>query len=103
MGGVKGEIMGLFNYGIIIKVERNQKKKKKKHYEKIKQSEDNIIKDARNLFQVLKENEVIRDKIIRDIRTLFESEKKKNHYEPVRVVNFLTSNGDRRKTLSIEE
>ena len=29
MGGVKGEIMGLFNYGIIIKVERNQKKKKK--------------------------------------------------------------------------
>ena len=38
-------------------------------------TEDNIIKNERNLFGLKKENEAIKDRIIRDIRTLFESKK----------------------------
>lgn len=41
----------------------------KSHKEKIgKQSEHNRIKDARNIFWVLKENKPVKDKITRDIR-----------------------------------
>ena len=36
-----------------------------------KQSEENIIKSIRNLFQLNKENEVNKDVIVRDIRILF--------------------------------
>ena len=36
-----------------------------------KQSEENIIKSIRNIFKLKKENEAIKDRIIRDIRTLF--------------------------------
>ena len=60
---------------IIIKMEKNQENQK--HKKKKKQSEDNIIKNVRNLFQVLKENEAIKYKIIRNIRTLFESKKRR--------------------------
>ena len=52
--------------------------------------------------------EAIKDKIIRDIKNLFEQ--KEDYYKPVRVVNFCSnnyieyeSNGDRYKTLPIEE
>ena len=52
--------------------------------------------------------EAIKDKIIRDIKNLFEQ--KEDYYKPVRVVNFCSnnyieheSNGDRNKTLPIEE
>ena len=41
-----------------------------------KQSEESIIKSIRNLFKLRKENEEIKDGIIRDIRTLFEQEDK---------------------------
>ena len=40
-----------------------------------KKSEDNIIKYVRNLIQDLKENEAIKEKIIKHIKTLFKSEK----------------------------
>ena len=36
-----------------------------------KQSEENIIKSIRNFFKIKKENEGIKDRINRDIRTLF--------------------------------
>ena len=52
---------------------------------------------------------VIEDKIIRDIRTLFESEEK-DYYELVRTSNAFSNNyieyeseGDKNKTLSTEE
>ena len=56
----------------------------------------------RNLFGQKKETKEIKDRILRDIRNLFEYEKEeKNHYKPVRVNNFLSdsyieyeSNGD---------
>ena len=57
-----------------------------------------------------KENEEIKDRIITDIKNLFEMEEKEGYYKPVRVGNFygdtyidFRSNNDRKKTLSIEE
>ena len=56
-----------------------------------------------------KENEAIKDKIIRDMRNLFEHEKG-DYYKPVRVDNFCSnnyieyeSNGYRNKMLSVEQ
>ena len=56
-----------------------------------------------------KENEAIKDRIIKDMRNLFEQEKE-DYYKPIRVCNFWSrnydeyeSNGDRNKTLSTEE
>ena len=63
----------------------------------------------RKLFR-LKKNEAFKDRIFRDIRNLFEHEEEKDYYKPVRVGNFRSniyieyeSNGDRNKTLSVEE
>ena len=65
--------------------------------EKIKR-EDSIIKDTknlfrlrkqidkRNLFRLIKENETIKDKIIRDIKTPLEKED--DYYTPMKVGNF---------------
>ena len=85
--------------------------------------EENIIKDIRNLFR-LKKNKItlqlkikeikakaIKDRILRYINNFFEHEKEEeNYYKPVRVSNFWSnnyieyeSNGDRNKTLSVEE
>ena len=57
-----------------------------------------------------KKTKVIKDRILRDIKNLFEHEKEENYYKPVRVSNFWSnnyiefeSNGDRNKTLSVEE
>ena len=53
-----------------------------------------------------KQTKVINDRKVRDIKKLFEE----NYYEPVRVINFWSinyikykGNGDRNKTLSVEE
>ena len=69
------------------------------------------IKDIRNLFRQEKETKAIKDRILRDIKNLFEHEKEEeNYYKPVRVSNFWSnnyieykSNGDKNKTLSVEE
>ena len=51
-----------------------------------------------------KENETIKDRIIRDIRTLFERQEKKGYYKPIRADKFWSNNyneyessGDRNK------
>ena len=41
----------------------------------------NVIKDIRNPFRMKKENEVIKERIIRDIRNLIE-QPKKDYYKP---------------------
>ena len=84
--------------------------------------EENIIKGLRNLFRLRKELNytAIKDirshfrleketKAIKD-RMLFENEEEENYYKLVRVSNFWNanyieykSNGDRNKTLSVEE
>ena len=68
-----------------------------------------IIKGIRNLFKKKKKDNGIKDKIIRDIRTLFETEGK-NYYEPVRISNAFDdnfieygSNTGKDERLSIEE
>ena len=68
------------------------------------------IKDIINLFRWEKETKAIKDRIRRDIKNLFEY-KEENYYKPVRVNNFWSnknhieyeSNGDRNKTLLVEE
>ena len=73
-----------------------------------KQLEENIIKSARNLSTLKKENKQIKDKIIKDIRTLFKQED--DYYKPIRVGNFWNNNyieyessGDRNKNLHLKE
>ena len=68
------------------------------------------IKDIRNRFRLEKETKAIKDRILRDTKNLFEHEEDENYYKPVRVSNFWSnnyieyeSNGDRNKTLSLEE
>ena len=71
--------------------------------------EENMIKDIRNLIRLEKENEAIKDRILRYIKNLFEHEEK-NYYKPLRVNNFWSnnyteykSNGDKNKTPSVEQ
>ena len=66
------------------------------------QYEDNRI-SITNLFKLNKENEAIKDQIIRNVRTL--SEQECDYYKPIRVGNFWKnnyidnkSNGDRKNT-----
>ena len=55
-----------------------------------KEIDDTTIKDKRNLFRLKKENKVIKDRMLRDIRNSFEhQEEEKNYYKPVRVTNIL--------------
>ena len=63
----------------------------------------------RNLFKLKKENQAIKNRIIRDIRNPFEN-KEEDHYTPVRVINFWSNNyieyksyGDKNNIISIEE
>ena len=75
----------------------------------LRPEEENIIKDIRNVFRQKKENKAIKDRILRDIKSHFEY-KEENYYNPLRINNFLSnnyieykSNGDKNKTLSVEE
>ena len=105
MDGIKDQIMSLFKTKDCSKPERF----KTVYGGGKKQSEENIIKSMRNLFKLKKENEVIKDKIIRDTRTLFE-QKEEDYYNPIRLGNFWNNNyieyessGDRNKNLSVKK
>ena len=52
----------------------------------MKNETDDIVKDIRYLFRLQKENEATKNRIIRDIRNLFEHEE--DDYKPVRVSKF---------------
>ena len=72
--------------------------------------EENTIIDIRNFFRLEKETKSIKDRILRNIKNIFELEEEKTYYKPVRVSNFWSNNyiwyennGDRNKTLSVEE
>ena len=71
---------------------------------------DRILRNIRNVFRLENENEKIKDIILRDFKNLFENKEVENYYKPVRVNNFLSNNdieyesyGNRNKTLSVEE
>ena len=81
---------------------RLQKKKKR--------IDGTAMKHARNIFRLKKEinDTTVKDRIIRDIRNLFEHEEG-DYYKPVRVGNFWSNNyieyesiDDRNKALSFE-
>ena len=79
--------------------------------ESLSLEKENIIKGIRNPFRQEKVPKAFKDRILRDIKNLFEHEKEeKKYYKPVRVSNFCSnnyieykSNGDKNKTLSVEE
>ena len=54
------------------------------------QSEEDIVKNIRNLLELKKENKAIKNKIIKGIRALFEQED--YYYKPLRVGNFWNNN-----------
>ena len=72
---------------------------------------DTAIKDIRNLFRLKKETKGSKERILRDIKILFEYEKEEeNYYESVRVSNFWSNNyieykgnNNKNKILSVEE
>ena len=68
-----------------------------------------MIKNVRNLFKLKQENEETKDRIIKDIRTLFEQEEEKGYYKPIRGGNFWNKNflvseksSDRNKNVSVK-
>ena len=66
MDEVKDQVMSLFKTNDYSKPEHV----KTVYGDGRKQSEKNIIKSIRNIFKLKKENESIKNRIIRDIRTL---------------------------------
>ena len=87
--GHKDKVVNLFktntpkDYGKQVMYGRGKKPIKPKTQN---QSEKNIIKSIKNLFKLKKENEAIKNTIIRNFRTLFEQEN--YYYIPIRVGNF---------------
>ena len=72
--------------------------------------EEKITKNIKNLSRLEKANKSIKYRIFTDIKNFFEHEEDENYYKPIRVDNFWSndhvkyqSNGDRNKTLSVEE
>ena len=104
MGGVNDQAMSVFKTKGYSKPERV----KTVYRGGKKQSEESIIKSIRNIFKLKKENEAIKDRIIRGIRTFFKQED--GYYKPIRVGNFWNnsyieyeSSGYRNKNLSVKE
>ena len=52
---------------------------------------DTTIKDVRNVFRLKKENEAMKNRVIRDFRNLYENVKE-DYYEAVREGNFWSNN-----------
>ena len=114
MVGVKDQVMSLFktwDYSKSKRVKTFYRSKKKPNKLRIqKQSEEEIIiKNIRNLFKLKKDNETIKDRIIRDIKTVFENQEEA-YYKPERVGNVWNNNyieyeskGGRNKNISVNE
>ena len=103
VGGVKDQIMSLFK----TKDYSKPKRAKAVYGGGKKQSEENI-NSIRDIFKLKKENEAIKDRIIRYIKTLFKQED--DYYNPIRVCNFrnniyieFENSGNRNKSLSVKE
>ena len=71
---------------------------------------ENTIRDIGNRFRLKKETKAIKDRILRDVKNLFEDKDEENYHKPVRVSNFWSnnyieykSNEGRDKTLSVEK
>ena len=51
--------------------------------ENLSLEQEDMIKDIRNLFSKEKETKVIKDRILRNIKNLFDLEELENYYKPV--------------------
>ena len=71
------------------KREDNIIKDVKNLFRKKKEIDNNSVKDMSNLFILKKENKAIKNKIIRDIKTLIEED---DCYKPITVGNFWNNN-----------
>ena len=96
MKGVKDQLMSLFKTKNYSKPKHVKivygRGKKPNQLKMLKQSAiDNVIKNLRNHFKLRKENEPIKERIIRDIKTLFEQQED-DYYKPIRAVNFWNNN-----------
>ena len=112
VGGFKDKVISLFNTNAPKQTVHGREKKLRKPKTQ-DQSEENIINSIRSFFILKKEKKgikygITKDRIIGHFRTLFEKEK--DYYKPGRVNNFWNnngieyeSNGDRNKSLSLEE
>ena len=95
MVGVKDQIMTSFKTDDCSKVKRvktaygNGKKQHKLNY-KNSLKKTTQLKKKKKSFKLEKENEAIKDVIIRDIRTLLEQQD--YYYKPIRVGNFWSNN-----------
>ena len=68
------------------------------------------IKDIRIRLRLEKETKAIKDRVLRDIKNLLVHKEEENYHKPASVSNFWSinyieykSNGNRNKTLSVEE
>ena len=102
-GGFKDKIVSLFNTNTPKQTVYGRGKKQSKP------KTQNKINNIRNPF-ILKRKKDIKDRIIRDIRTLFELEEEKDYYKLKKVSNICNnnyieyeSNGDKNRNLSLEE
>ena len=50
------------------------------------------IENIKSHFRQEKKTKAIKDRILRDIKNLFEHKEEENYYEPVRVSNFWSNN-----------
>ena len=67
-------------------------------------------KKERKTLEEKNNDRLLKDKLIRDIRTLFEQQQQENYYKPKRIINLVNnhyieyeSNGDRNRNLSLEK
>ena len=73
--------------------EENIVKDKRNLFRPIKEQNYTAVKDIGNLFRLEKGINAFKDKILRDINDLFENEiEEVNYYKPVRVNNFWSNN-----------
>ena len=87
MSGSKDKFISTFKTNTPKKKTVCERGKKLNKLKSQKQSEENIINSIRNPFILKIENKEMKDRIIRDIRTLFEQDND-DYYKPKRVSKF---------------
>ena len=105
MGGDKNKAISLF---------KTKDYSKPEHVKTVyvsgkKQSEENMIKSIGNLYKIKKENDVIKDIIIRDIWALSEKQEERDYYKLIIAGDFWNENymeyessGDGNKNLLVK-
>ena len=72
--------------------EKNKIKDVRNHFRLKKELNYTTIKGIKNSFRLEKETKAIKDRILGDIKNLFDHEKEDNYYKLERVSNFWSKN-----------